>query len=145
MHTPCATDIDELRSGAAEMGVDLSGEQSVSLVQYLDLMYGWNERLNLTRVPRAEAVPRHLMGALSVLCALDDRPTGRCLDLGSGGGLPGIPFSVALPDWSCVLMDARRKKVGFLLIAIAELGLVNAVAVHARAEEAAGMSAHRGA
>jgi len=106
------------------------------MLQFLDMLYAANETLNLTRVPRSEAPARHLKESLSILGVVSVPKRGRVLDLGSGGGLPGIPLAIALPDRMFTLMDARGKKVAFLNSVIAALRLVNARAIHSRAEDA---------
>jgi 16S rRNA (guanine527-N7)-methyltransferase len=103
---------------------------------YLDLLAKWNRTYNLTAIrERAQMVTHHLHDALAVLPWLPDAPELRLLDVGSGGGVPGIPLAVARPAWQVVLLDSNHKKVAFLTQAIIELELRNVTAVASRVEE----------
>ncbi|MDX1594026.1 MAG: 16S rRNA (guanine(527)-N(7))-methyltransferase RsmG [Gammaproteobacteria bacterium] len=121
-----------LRDGLAALGLELDDEAQRTLLRYGDLLRRWNRVFNLTAVdaPR-EIVTRHLLDALAVLPYL---PPGRIVDVGSGAGLPGIPFAVARPELDVTLLDASAKRVRFMRQAVIELGLANAHPVHARAE-----------
>ncbi len=123
---------DQLARGLEAMGVPLEAETRRRLLAYLDLLYRWNRAYNLTAVrdPR-QAVPRQLLDSLSILPLLTGR---RILDLGSGGGLPGVPLALARPELSFVLLDSGLKKVRFLRQVKLTLGLDNVAVVQARAE-----------
>ena len=121
---------------ASQLGLAITDDQVETMLRFLDMLYSANESLNLTRVPRETAHVRHLMESLAVLGAVPVASGSRILDLGSGGGLPGVPLAIAVPECRFVLMDARMKKVAFLESVIETLSLGNACAVHARAEDA---------
>jgi len=105
------------------------------LEQYVALLLTANERVNLTRVVSPEAVARlHLLDALAALPILDRIDPRRAVDLGSGGGLPGIPLAVARPDVAWILVDSVGKKAAFLREAAAALELVNVTVAAERAE-----------
>lgn len=128
---------DELQQGAVAMGLSLSDEQIESLLAYGNMLMAWNDRVRLV----AEATPdlivrRHLVDALSCVVAGRIDRTSRVVDVGSGGGLPGIPLAIALGCAVC-LVEPNRKKAGFLEHAAESLGLVEITVVHARAEEIA--------
>ena len=95
------------------------------LQSYLDLLYSANRSLNLTRVPRGEAVERHLEESLSLLDLAPWEDGAEALDLGSGGGLPGIPLAVARPGVRFRLLERTQKKARFLAAAAAQLELAN--------------------
>jgi 16S rRNA (guanine527-N7)-methyltransferase len=128
----------------AALGVALTDGQAAALSRHLDLLQRWNATYNLTAVrdPGAMRV-QHLADCLAVVPALrrwlDQRPVGptpvRLLDVGSGGGLPGVPFAVTLPGVQVTCVDAVAKKVAFLRQAAGELRLSNLLAVHGRVEE----------
>jgi len=106
------------------------------LAAYLDLLAKWNRVYNLTAVrDRREMDVQHVEDALAILPWLPDRAGLRVLDVGSGGGVPGIPLAIARPDWRVVLLDANRKKAAFLTQAAIELGLRNAEVAAARVED----------
>jgi 16S rRNA (guanine527-N7)-methyltransferase len=105
------------------------------LAGYLDLLAKWNRVYNLTAIrERRQMETHHVEDALAVLPYLPDARGLRVLDVGSGGGIPGIPLAIARPDWHVTLLDANRKKATFLAQAVIELRLTNARAVESRAE-----------
>jgi 16S rRNA (guanine527-N7)-methyltransferase len=113
--------------------------------RYVALLLDANRRLNLTRVVEPEAVARlHLLDALSALPLLDELPrSDRCLDLGSGGGVPGLVLALARPDRRWVLVDSVRKKADVLRGFVASLGIGNVEVVAERAEILGREPAHR--
>jgi 16S rRNA (guanine527-N7)-methyltransferase len=80
-------------------------------------------------------VTHHLLDSLATLSHLPQRASLRVLDIGSGGGLPGIPLAIARQGWHVVLLDSNHKKAAFLRQAVIELGLANAQVSDARAQD----------
>lgn len=108
------------------------------LHRYLDLLLSVNERMNLTRITdRAEAEVLHVGDSLTLLPLLPPGKT-RLADIGSGGGLPGIPIALARPDVAVTLVDSTQKKAAFLEAAAAELKLENVRVLAARSEQLRG-------
>ena len=106
------------------------------LERYVALLLETNARMNLTRVVEPEAVARlHLLDALSALALLTDRAPGRALDLGSGGGVPGLVLAISAPDTRWTLVDSVRKKVNALAGFVRALGLDNVDVRAVRAED----------
>jgi 16S rRNA (guanine527-N7)-methyltransferase len=106
------------------------------LSAYLDLLAKWNRVYNLTAIrDRAQMQSHHIDDALAILPHLPDARGTRVLDVGSGGGIPGIPLAIARPGWCVVLLDANGKKAAFLTQAAIELGLANVRAVASRVED----------
>ena len=104
--------------------------------RYLDLLAKWNRTYNLTAIrERPRMVTHHLEDALAVLPFLPARQRLRVLDVGTGGGIPGIPLAIARPDWTVVLLDSNQKKITFVTQAAIELALPNVRAVAARVED----------
>ena len=127
-----AGEIAQLLAGAGEMGVPLSEAQAGKLLDYLDLLQKWNKAYNLTAVrDRSAMLTQHLLDSLSIVPHL---PPGDLLDVGSGGGLPGIPLAILQPERSITLIDTVGKKVAFLKQAAMTLGLKNLNAVSDRIE-----------
>ncbi len=126
------TDLDE---GLAALAVRLPPRARDSLAAYVALLAKWNRTYNLTAIREPERmVTHHVLDSLAVLPQLPSREGLRVLDVGSGGGVPGIPLAIAQPGWSIVLLDGNHKKGAFLQQAVIELGLRNAQAVVARVE-----------
>lgn len=130
---------DEILGGARELGLDLTPEQGDRLARYAALLLRWNAIHNLTAIDAPDSVlSHHLLDSLSVLRVMSSifgEKAISVLDVGSGGGLPGIPLAVARPDWRVALVDKVEKKVAFLIQARLELGLANVECFHARAED----------
>ncbi len=120
-----------LADGAKTLGVQLASTQCERMLAYLDLLAKWNRTYNLTAIREPEhMLTHHALDALAVLPQLPTRANLAVLDVGSGGGIPGIPLAIMRPDWRVTLVDASRKKASFLTQATIELGLSN-VDVHA--------------
>ena len=118
-----------LDRGLTELALTLPSGAAEKLMAYLDLLAKWNQTYNLTAIrDPMRAVSHHLLDSLAVLRDLPDR-TGPLADIGSGGGLPGIPIAIAEPERCVTLNDASEKKGAFLRQAVIELGLSN-VTVH---------------
>ena len=106
---------------------------------YLDLLARWNRVYNLTALrDPAQMRSHHLDDSLSIVGPLERHAQGRplmILDVGSGGGLPGVVLAIAHPDWTVTCVDAVAKKAGFVQQVALELGLPNLRSVHARVEQ----------
>jgi len=131
-----------IESGAASAGVGLSARDVVQLERYVDLVVEWSARLRLTGARSREEVARVLVAdGLGVVPVLP--PAGAFADLGSGAGVPGLLVAVFRPVAHVTLVEASRKKAGFLEIAVRTLGLANVAVICARAEELGRDPVHR--
>ncbi|MGK9066422.1 16S rRNA (guanine(527)-N(7))-methyltransferase RsmG [Stutzerimonas chloritidismutans] len=125
---------EELNQGARELGVDLSADQQSCLLGYMALLVKWNKAYNLTAVREpAEMVSRHLLDSLSIVPEVASGGD-RWLDVGSGGGMPGIPLAIMFPERHFTLLDSNGKKTRFLTQVKLELKLANVEVVHTRVE-----------
>ncbi len=121
-----------LAAGVAEMGLAVSLEAQQKLLQYLSLLNKWNKVYNLTAVrDPSEMVTLHVLDSLSVLPYIK---TKNLLDVGSGGGLPGIVLAICLPNLQVTTIDTVQKKAIFMRQVKGELGLNNLEVVHSRVE-----------
>ena len=121
-----------LAQGVASMGLTVTLEAQEKLLAYLNLLHKWNKVYNLTAVREPlEMVTLHLLDSLSVLPHVHSR---NLLDVGSGGGLPGIVLAICKPELQVTTIDTVQKKAIFMRQVKGELGLDNLTAVHARVE-----------
>jgi 16S rRNA (guanine527-N7)-methyltransferase len=119
---------------ALQLDVDLAARRK--LASYLTILDKWNRTHNLTAIREpARMITHHLLDCLAVLPHLPRRLPLRIVDVGSGGGLPGIPLAIARPAWHVALVDSNHKKVAFLNQAAIELPLANVDVVAERVEE----------
>ncbi len=117
-------------------GLQLDAEKSALLALYVDLLLDWNRRINLvSRRDSANIWEGHILHSLSPLLMLDIPPRAGFLDLGSGGGLPGVPMAIVRGDLRITLLDSIQKKVRALQDIVARLGLTEVEVVCGRAEE----------
>jgi 16S rRNA (guanine527-N7)-methyltransferase len=113
-----------LDDGIAEMGLNVAPEQRTQLMDYLALMAKWNGVYNLTSLrDPMQMVTHHLLDSLAAVPAFFG--TRNVLDVGAGGGLPGIVLAITRPDMQVSLIDTVHKKTAFLTQVKAELGLAN--------------------
>ena len=137
---------ERLRAGVQSLGLVLDDAQLAKLLDFMGLLQKWNKVYNLTAVRNPEEMlTHHLLDSLAAVAPLRRHLAGqggaaglRLLDVGSGGGLPGVVFAICCPglDVSCV--DTVAKKAAFIQQAAATLGLSNLHGIHARVEALAG-------
>jgi 16S rRNA (guanine527-N7)-methyltransferase len=122
-----------LKQGISKLKLDLSEQMIEQLLRYQDALILWNKAFNLTAIrDPEEMLVKHLLDSLSILPHL---PAGRLLDIGTGGGMPGIMIALCQPERQCVLLDSNGKKIRFLKQFIADMRLSNVRAVQSRVED----------
>lgn len=115
---------DALAQGVAAMRLTISDEQQNNLLNYLYLLKKWNKTYNLTALRNeSQMLSHHVLDSLTLLPYLTNARS--LIDVGSGGGMPGIPVAICCPDLELTLVDANSKKTTFLQQAVIELGLKN--------------------
>jgi 16S rRNA (guanine527-N7)-methyltransferase len=123
-----------LADGARALQLNLSDAQIAQLMDFLALLSKWNTVYNLTAVrDPAQMVTQHLLDSLAAVPAFEDAKN--VLDVGAGGGLPGIVLAIARPDMRVSMIDTVHKKTAFLTQVKAELGLKNVTVHTARVEQ----------
>ncbi|EIN00193.1 16S rRNA methyltransferase GidB [Paraburkholderia hospita] len=124
-----------LEEGLRELDIELSAEQKGKLLDYVALLAKWNAVYNLTAIrdPRQMLI-QHILDSLSIVPHLATLGPATVLDVGSGGGLPGIVLAIVFPEWSITVNDIVQKKSAFQSQAKAELGLGNLSVVTGRVE-----------
>lgn len=128
-----------LAQGALALGVALSPEALEHLMAYLALLQKWNRVYNLTALREGDdMLTHHLLDSLSALPALRRHTQGapaRVLDVGSGGGLPGVVLAICQPDWRVDCVDTVAKKAAFIQQVAATLRLPHLRGLHKRVEQ----------
>jgi 16S rRNA (guanine527-N7)-methyltransferase len=123
----------ELRRRLAAVGFDVTAEQGAALEKFVELLLRWNKVYNLTGVRGAdEVVDRHLVESFALRAFIKGTHVA---DVGSGGGLPGVPLAIAEPERQFTLIESRAKRVHFLRHVLGELKLKNTSVAHSRAED----------
>lgn len=132
----------QLRSGAAALGLELPEQRQAQLLAYLDLIGKWNKVYNLTAVREPQdMLVQHLLDSLAVIRPLRRHTGGqpmRVLDVGSGGGLPGVVIAICCPELAVDCVDTVGKKAAFIQQVAAQLQLPNLRGLHDRVERIAG-------
>jgi 16S rRNA (guanine527-N7)-methyltransferase len=124
-----------LVDGANALSVPLTDAQHEQLLDYVALLAKWNAVYNLTAIrDPQQMLIQHILDSLSIVPHLRDRASARALDVGSGGGLPGIVLAIVLPEWRVTLNDIVQKKSAFQTQTKAELKLANLSVVTGRVE-----------
>lgn len=129
-----------LTQAAEQMGLSLDDEQRQAILVYLELIQKWNKTYNITAIKEAEQILiQHIFDSLSVVAPLKDKinPNDEAivLDVGSGGGLPGVIIAICCPQWIVTCIDAVEKKTSFITMVAGRLGLKNLRSKHCRIED----------
>jgi 16S rRNA (guanine527-N7)-methyltransferase len=126
--------IDLLMSGAQELGIDMDHQQASQFGLYAQILQKWNEKINLTAITDpVEIAVKHFLDSVAPSACIPQQ--GTLLDIGTGGGFPGVPLKILRPQQSMVLIDGVRKKINFVKQVLRELHLDNIKAIQARAED----------
>lgn len=125
----------QLMAGAAEMKIMMSDHQVQLLLTYLSEFNKWNKAYNLSAVRDVrEMIHRHLLDSLSVVPWINSKAMENIIDVGTGGGLPGIPLAILFPNKGWTLLDSNGKKTRFLFHIKTLLGLANVTVENRRVE-----------
>ena len=124
--------VARLDAASEGFGLPKNDQAWAKLLDYLALLQKWNKTYNLTAIRDVdEMFIKHILDSLSVAPHIDSE---RLIDVGTGGGLPGIPLAILFPERQVDLLDSNSKKTRFLVQAKAELGLKNVEVIHHRVE-----------
>lgn len=128
----------EFLAAAAELGIAFEPGEVEKLGRFLGLMLYASTRMNLTAIKDpAEAWKRHILDSLTLMAPLAELPEGATvIDVGTGGGVPGVPLAIVRPDLRFTLLDSTAKKTAFVRAAMDVFGVEHSKTITARAEEA---------
>lgn len=123
----------KLQEGLAALGLNLTTAQQLLLLEYASLLQKWNRIYNLTALRRDDKIiSHHILDSLTLLPYVEKAQT--LMDVGSGGGMPGIPTAICRSDLQITLLDSNTKKTAFLQQTVIELGLSNVTVASGRVE-----------
>jgi 16S rRNA (guanine527-N7)-methyltransferase len=124
---------------------DISADQLALLSQYADQLFEWNQKINLiSRRDETNIWSRHILGSIGFLFSNKFNDHSSIIDVGTGGGLPGIPLAICYPHCKFILLDSIRKKIMAVSEIVSALNLPNVTVLSGRAEELALTAVHRG-
>ena len=126
----------QLQQALSELKLQLSAEQQLQLLYYLQQLLFWNKAYNLTAIKDdQQALIKHIFDSLSIVPFL---PAGDLLDIGTGAGLPAVMVAICQPQRAVTALDSNQKKIRFIKQVASELGLKNLTPVASRIEAHAG-------
>lgn len=130
------SNIETFLKGLEEFSLSITEVEADRFSDYKALLKEWNEKINITAITEDEEIDiKHFLDSVSVLCADVIKGGEKIIDIGTGGGFPGIPLKILKPDTEVVLLDGLNKRLKFLDEVIAQLELKDISTVHGRAEE----------
>ncbi len=132
-----------LAAGCEQLGLTLHEETAERFALYQARLAEWSERANLTAIPDSETTVRHFLDSLSILSVWTPPIGASLIDVGTGGGFPGLPLKLMRPDLQVVLLDSRADPIRFLETVTGEMGISGVQCVQGRAEELARKEAFR--
>lgn len=129
--------------GATRLNLEISAQQAAQFAMHAQWLMEWNRKINLTAITDSEEVGvKHFLDAVAPMAHIPDE--GHLLDMGTGGGFPGIPLKIMRPAQPMTLIDSVRKKISFVKHVIRHLSLENIEALHTRAEDMVKPGSDRG-
>lgn len=125
-----------LEKACADVGIEFNNDMFDKFMKYKELIKEWNQKINLTAITEdEEIVKKHFIDSIKVLKNDGLKNGNKVIDVGTGGGFPGIPIKIVLPECKITLLDSLNKRIKFLNIVVEELGLENVETIHGRAED----------
>lgn len=132
-----------LKEGVMNFGVSLTEIQVKEFLKYMELLLEWNQKVNLTAIEdEREIIIKHFIDSMSIMPYFENKEL-KLIDVGTGGGFPGIPVKIAFSNVKVTLLDSLEKRVKFLNEVISVLKLNGINAVHGRAEDCGAAKEHR--
>lgn len=128
--------IDTLLKGVEDLEIELSSQQAEYFSRYKDLLQEWNEKIDITTIIEDDEVDiKHFLDSLTLVNTNLFEGNKKVIDIGTGGGFPGLPLKIYNDDLDVTLMDSLNKRITFLNELINQLDLEGIEAIHGRAEE----------
>lgn len=130
------TNISLLLKGVSSLGINLGDLEIERFIKYKDLLKEWNTKINITAITDDDEIDiKHFLDSLTPFDTELFNGNKKVIDIGTGGGFPGLPLKIVNTDLDITLLDSLNKRITFLNEVITELGLDGIEAIHGRAEE----------
>jgi len=127
---------DLMNAACENIGLSFDEDKYNKFMQYKDMIQEWNQKINLTAITEdSEIIKKHFIDSIKIFKYENLKNAKRIIDVGTGGGFPGIPMKIMFPDMEVVLLDSLNKRINFLNEVIGKLGLEKATTIHGRAED----------
>lgn len=130
------TNVKTLIEGSKELNIDINKENINKFILYKELLLDWNQKINITAIEDDEEIDiKHFLDSLTPLKTKLFERNVKVIDIGTGGGFPGIPIKIVKKNVDMVLLDSLNKRIMFLNEVIDKLELKNIGTIHGRAED----------
>ncbi|HSH34923.1 16S rRNA (guanine(527)-N(7))-methyltransferase RsmG [Schnuerera sp.] len=130
------TNINTLIEGGKTLGIELKEEEINNFILYKQLLKEWNKKINITSITDNEEIDiKHFIDSITPLTTNLIGKNIKMIDIGTGGGFPGVPLKIMNKEMDVVLLDSLKKRITFLNDIIEKLNLENITTIHGRAEE----------
>ena len=125
-----------LESGFEELGLNYTDEIERKFNEYKELLLEWNKKINITRIENDEEIYiKHYLDSVILLDSNNKNLDKKIIDVGTGGGFPGLPLKIVNDNFKLTLLDSLRKRTDFLQLVADSLKLKDVEVIHGRAED----------
>ncbi|KNF07288.1 ribosomal RNA small subunit methyltransferase G [Gottschalkia purinilytica] len=130
------SNVDTLKSGIEELNISIDNEKIDKFNIYKELLKDWNDKINLTAITDDKEIDiKHFLDSISIFKTNKLQGSKKIIDIGTGGGFPGVPIKIVNEEAEVVLLDGLNKRLKFLDEVIDKLNLKGITTLHGRAEE----------
>ncbi|KEI01992.1 16S rRNA (guanine(527)-N(7))-methyltransferase RsmG [Clostridium botulinum] len=127
---------DILKVAASSMGLEFNDKKYYQFIKYKDLLKDWNSKVNLTAITEdEEIIKKHFIDSMKIFQFEYLKKANKIIDIGTGGGFPGIPMKIIRPEVEMVLLDSLKKRINVLDDILCKIGIDDVETIHGRAEE----------